>query len=119
MNIIPKAQLLAIIKQLDRNLPTYSKDDDELNILLSLEYLMRINEEDVMRILQVSLKELLYSKYYWFTQLVNRHHEVYGPDAGFDQQQDQILDEIDQRIPGVMDWELIENIYNGRFTIED
>lgn len=46
---------------------------------------------------------------YWFSRLAERFHEVYGVDAGIDQQQFMILEELDQRLDSV-DWAIVEKL---------
>lgn len=56
---------------------------------------------------------ILYSKYYWFLRFVDRCREVYGFDAGLEQQKSMILDEIDQRVKNA-DWEFVDKLYYGK-----
>ena len=54
-------------------------------------------------------QDVLYSKYYWCTRFLNRYHMIYGNDAGFDQQQFQIYEEIEMNL-GSIDWNLIQEL---------
>lgn len=54
-------------------------------------------------------QDVLYSKYYWCTRFLNRYHMIYGNDAGFDQQQFQIYEEIEMNL-GSVDWNIIQEL---------
>ena len=86
--------------------------DDQLNSLLNYIFFLEKYEEKIMGTKKISLEIILYSKYYWFSRLLDRHHEVYGPDAGMEQQQFQMLEEIDHRVEDV-DWEFVEKLDKG------
>lgn len=57
----------------------------------------------------ISLETILYSKYYWFLSLADRFYELYGSDAGIEQQKFKLIEEMDQRLDGV-DWKLVEKL---------
>ncbi|MBQ7774871.1 MAG: hypothetical protein IJ379_03030 [Lachnospiraceae bacterium] len=86
--------------------------DKQLNCLYNYWHFLQEQEEEIISAKDVSLEVVLYSKYYWFSRLTDRFHEVYGTDAGIDQQQFMIMEELDQRLEQV-DWELVEGLQNG------
>lgn len=86
--------------------------DNQLNQLYNYWYFLEKQEVLLETAKKISLDKILYSKYYWFSRLTERFHEVYGSDAGIDQQQFMIMEELDQRLECV-DWELVERLYNG------
>ena len=51
----------------------------------------------------------MYSKYYWYDKYKNRYQKLYGKDAGVEQQQFMLLEEIEDKI-GTVDWETVEKI---------
>ena len=87
--------------------------DKQLNILLNYWYFFDEKEKEIQELLGVSLKSILYSKYYWCTQYKNRYNGLYGKDVGIDQQQYKIIEEMTQRINDV-DWSFIQMIEEGK-----
>ncbi|MCM1064369.1 MAG: hypothetical protein NC420_07840 [Eubacterium sp.] len=59
---------------------------------------------------KASLETLAYSKYYWHTNFTYRFREVYGFDAGIEQQQDLALYELEYNVENV-DLEFVERLY--------
>lgn len=92
----------------------YSREYEDELLHSSGEYyaLFDQKENELLKITDFSLEDILYSKYYWFTVFTKRFHEIYGADAGVDQQQFKILEEISNRLDTV-DYRLIENIDRG------
>ena len=66
-------------------------------------------EEELLKLPDISLEDILYSKYYWFTMFMNRYHEVYEQNAGIDQQQFKLLEELSNRLESV-DYKLLKDI---------
>ena len=85
---------------------------DEL-MRTSLDYysLFDQKENELLKISDITLEDILYSKYYWFAIFAKRFHEIYGANAGVDQQQFKILEEISNRLDTV-DYQILENIDN-------
>lgn len=90
---------------------TYKEEhsDKQLNALLNYWHFFDDKEMEIQKSLGVSIETILYSKYYWCTQYKNSFNEQYGKDAGIDQQQYKIIEEISQRTNNV-DWNLIQII---------
>lgn len=65
------------------------------------------------KMLNGDLETIFYSKYYWFTKYKNRYIKLYGKDAGIEQQQLKIIEEIEQEF-GDIQWDLVERIENGQ-----
>ncbi len=60
---------------------------------------------------KIPLEIVLYSKYYWFSRLVERCREVSGRrDGGMEDWQDRILYEIDYSVKDP-DWNFVEKLY--------
>lgn len=58
-----------------------------------------------------SLKDILYSKYYWCAKFVVLYEKLYNKkDAGLEQQQYKILEAIDQKLKEPVDWKKIQEI---------
>lgn len=87
--------------------------DDQLNSLYNYYIFLNEYEDKIIGTKKASLEIILYSKYYWFSRLVDRCHEIYGSDVGTDQQQYMMLEEIDHRVEDV-DWEFVEKLDNGK-----
>lgn len=87
--------------------------DKQLNLLYNYWYFLSEYEEYLKVSKNISLEICLYSKFYWFSRLADRFYEVYGFDAGIDQQQFKMIEEMDQRIDNV-DWNLVEMFQQGK-----
>ena len=90
--------------------------DNQLNSLYNKFIFLDEYENKIKGIKNTSLKMILYSKYYWFSRLADKFHEVYGFDAGIDQHQSKILDEIDQRLENIdwnVEWDFVEKLKYG------
>lgn len=86
--------------------------DDQLKSLFNYFLFLEKYEEKIIETKKISLEIILYSKYYWFSRFLDRYHEVYGPNAGLEQQQFQMLEEIEHRAEQA-DWEFVEKLDNG------
>lgn len=53
---------------------------------------------------------ILYSKYYWYTKYKKRYFEVYGYDAGIEQEGFKLLEELENRLEDGIDWVIIQDI---------
>lgn len=86
--------------------------DEQLNIFFNYWNVFTEKEEELNKSEGISLEIILYSKYYWCTQFRNRFGMIYGKDAGVEQQQYKIIEEIDQRVTNT-DWHLVQMIDEG------
>ena len=86
---------------------------NQLNCFYNYWYFLNEHEEELKVAKDITLETILYSKYYWFSRLTDRFHEVFGFDAGIDQQQFMIVEEMEQRLDNV-DWNFIEMLYYGK-----
>lgn len=66
-------------------------------------------EDEIQKISGMSLETILYSKYYWCTRFAKEFLRLYGYDAGVQQQQYQIIEEIAQRM-NTVNWKILEMI---------
>ena len=66
-------------------------------------------EMELQNLTELSLEDILYSKYYWFTKFMHRYHEIYGPNSGIDQQQFKLIEEMSS-ILEVVDYQILKNI---------
>ena len=89
--------------------------DTLLNSLLNYWCCFDEKEREIQELLGVSSEIILYSKYYWCTQYKNRFNELYGKDAGIDQQQYKLIEEMMQRINDV-DWCFVQMIEEGKIN---
>lgn len=87
------------------------ENDRDLNKRLNYYFLLEEKEKELQELVGLSLECILYSKYYWFTKYKEKCRALYGMDAGIEQQQYKIIEEISQRLIEVK-WELIEEIEN-------
>lgn len=70
---------------------------------------MRSDDEktDFDSIEKESVDSILYKKYYWFTKFKERYEQLYGFDAGIEQQQYKIIEELQVRMNENLDWNTI------------
>jgi len=61
-------------------------------------------------------EDLFYSRYYWFNQFKTRYFELYGHDEGLEQQSFKMLEDFETRFPGVVNWNIIEQIENNSIS---
>ncbi len=87
--------------------------DKQINYSLNCWYLFDKKEKELQELMGITLECILYSKYYWCTQYKKRYEEIFEKDAGIDQQQYKIIEEITQRIKNV-DWNIIQEIEEGK-----
>ena len=64
--------------------------------------------------LNIDPENLSYSKYYWYVKFKDKYETIYGFDAGIEQQQFKLLEELDQRFDNIH-WDLLEKIDNNKF----
>ena len=83
--------------------------DQRVNTLLNLWHFFDERETEIQEITEESLETVLYSKYYWCTKYKSRFNQLFGVDAGLDQQQYRIIEEINLKF-GAVDWEMIQMI---------
>lgn len=84
--------------------------DSQLNHLYNYWYFLQEYETELAA--AKTLEVVIYSKLYWFSRLADRFYEVYGFDAGIEQQQGLILEEMDWKIDHI-DWNLVESLCDG------
>ena len=88
-------------------------EDKELNEYLNYWIFFEKNEEVIQSLTNELIDVILYSKYYWSSRYKERYIELYGSDVSVEQQQYKIIEELDQRISGEVDWNLIQLIEEG------
>ncbi|WP_231559661.1 hypothetical protein [Bacillus sp. UNC322MFChir4.1] len=54
--------------------------------------------------------KIMYSKYYWYTKYKKRYFEVYGYDAGIEQEEFKLLEELENELEDGVDWSIIQEI---------
>lgn len=85
-------------------------EDVDLNRLLNGWFFLETNETIIQELTNETLEIILYSKYYWCSRYKDRYFELYGQDAGIEQQQYKIIQELEQRLEGEIDWEVVQMI---------
>ena len=75
-------ELLAKTKYIIKN----QYKDVDLNIFLNYWMFFEEKEAMIQELTNASLEVILYSKYYWCSRYKERYMEVYGIDAGIEQQ---------------------------------
>ena len=88
------------------------ESDAQANFFLNCWCFFAEKESEIRELTGELLETIIYTKYYWCTQYKKRFNTLYGNDAGIDQQQYKIIEEIMRRISNV-DWTLIHKIDEG------
>lgn len=88
--------------------------DASLNKLLN--YWLFLDEQgtSIQKLTGESIENVLYSKYYWSARYKDLYLKLYGEDAGLEQYQHKILEELDYTLNGGIDWELIQTLEQDR-----
>ncbi|PFD99989.1 hypothetical protein CN288_19050 [Bacillus sp. AFS023182] len=53
---------------------------------------------------------IIYSTYYWYTKYKKRYFEIYGYDAGIEQEGICLLEELENELEDGVDWSIIQGI---------
>lgn len=108
-----------IIKNIEELIPrTYyvqktEYGDEKLNNIFNYVCFLVNEDEAIQKRLNINIETVLYTKFYWYTKYKNRYIELYGSDAGIEQQQFKLIEEIEQKLNDV-NWNLIEEIETGK-----
>ncbi len=85
-------------------------EDKELNDFFNYWFVFEEKEDDILRLKDESIDSMLYTKYYWCTKYKKRYEELYGYDAGIEQQQYKLIEELQARINETVNWSLLESM---------
>lgn len=88
------------------------KKEYENQLLNSLYYYCSMffcKETDITALTGEPLEVILYSKYLWLTQYMKKYNEIYGYDAGIEQQKFKVIEELETRLTNV-DWDLLQKL---------
>jgi hypothetical protein len=116
MEILSADKLDSIIRELrfeDRKADKY--EDPELRKFISyVDVLYQIETGDFKNRNPINEEDFFYSRYYWFNKFVKKYIQIYGPNAGLEQQLFKMLEHY-YEYSGVreVDWNIIEQIENG------
>lgn len=109
MEILNELQLNKLIKlEKDKLVIRTDINDETLGRFLSYYDFLTNNIIDLME--RVDKDTILYSKYYWYTKYKKRYFEVFGYDAGIEQQEFMLLEELENELESGIDWGIIKNI---------
>lgn len=84
-------------------------ENEVLNTIYNYCFTFFTKEAEVIILTGKPLEVILYSKYYWLMRYVKKYKEVNGYDAGMEQQQFKLIEELEQRL-GDVDWDLLQRI---------
>ena len=84
-------------------------ENEVLNTIYHYCLLFYTKEDEVIALTGKPLEAVLYSKYYWLKRYVKKYNEVNGYDAGMEQQQFKLIEELEQRLGGG-EWDLLQRI---------
>ena len=83
-------------------------EDRNLNDLYNCWCFFEEKEFELQKLKNIPIDSILYSKYYWCTRYKDRYERLYGFDAGVEQQQYKIIEELQLRLTENIDWNLLK-----------
>lgn len=84
--------------------------DATLNLYAQFCRLLEDREGEIRSTEHVPLATILLSRYYWTAQLSRMHRILYGPNAGLEQQNFKVIEEMDQRLDPPCWWDAVKQI---------
>ena len=96
-----------IQSELDKRFKATGHKNAYFPLLIPMSFFTK--EAEVITLTGKPLEVVLYSKYYWLMRYVKKYNEVNGYDAGMEQQQFKLIEELEQRL-GDVDWDLLQRI---------
>lgn len=109
MHIINELELEKMIK-LEKNYKGIREDISDEELKKSFGYYDFLSG-NLMNLISKNDKEsIMYSKYYWYTKYKKRYSEVYGYDAGIEQEGFKLLEELESELEEGVDWTIIQKI---------
>ncbi|MBQ8133884.1 MAG: hypothetical protein IJ192_05720 [Clostridia bacterium] len=84
--------------------------NSELNKAFNYWVVLENFETEIQSLANETIDTILYSKYYWSCRFVEMYELMVGFDAGMEQQRDNIVEEISERLMDTVDWELLQAI---------
>ena len=56
------------------------------------------------------ISKIMYSRYYWYIRYKQRYFEVFGYDAGIEQEGFKLLEELENELEDGVDWSIIQRV---------
>lgn len=107
MKIISEFELRKMV-ELDKEVVRTDSSDEKLKKFISY-YEFLIN--NVINLVGKEDEDtILYSRYYWYTKYKKRYFEVYGYDAGIEQEGFKLLVELENGLEDGIDWGVIQDL---------
>lgn len=89
-------------------------DNRELNKILNYWLFLDEKATEVQKLTGETMETVLYSKYYWSSRFIECYIELYGMDAGLEQEKYKILDEMDRELSNGINWDIIKKLEEGK-----
>lgn len=83
-------------------------EDKDLNDLYNYWCFFEEKGLEIQKLKNIPIDSILYSKYYWCTKYKHIYERLYGFDAGLEQQQYKIIEELQLRLTENIDWNLLK-----------
>lgn len=109
MEIISELELDEIIK-LGKNYTIITNDVNDEELKKNLFYYNFLNNNIEKLALKENKSKISYSKYYWYIKYKQRYFELFGYDAGIEQEGFKLLEEIENELKDGVDWSRIQKI---------
>jgi|GEM_PF-1684647 len=86
-------------------------ENEELNQAFNNYKLLDEKEDEILKtIANINQESILYDKYYWYTKFMKYHKYNYGEDAGIEQKQFRLIEQMSQQLQGGVDFTILQNI---------
>jgi len=92
-------------------------DDDLKNYLLYFSCVYFFADVLIEENADITLEDVLYSRYYWFVMYAKRYKDIFKNDLGFDAQESSLISDIDNYFKNEVDRTLIKNIKEGNLVL--
>ncbi|HHL3302845.1 TPA: hypothetical protein ACQ444_003565 [Bacillus cereus] len=109
MKIISELELKKMI-ELEKDSLVVRKDISDEKLKRFLSYYEFFTNNVIGLVEKEGKNTILYSKYYWYTKYKKRYFEVYGYDAGIEQEGFKLLEELENELEDGIDWLIIQDI---------
>lgn len=98
------------IIKLGKNYTIITNDVNDEELKKNLFYYNFLNNNIEKLALKEDKNKISYSKYYWYIEYKRRYFELFGYDAGIEQEGFKLLEEIENELEDRVDWSRIQKI---------
>lgn len=109
MDIINELELKVMV-DLEKSKDFIRNDINDESLKTAVLYYYFLNNNIADLILKKDKNCVMYSIYYWYSRCKERYYEIYGFDAGVDQEGFKLLGKLENELDEGIDWSIIQEI---------